>query len=478
MYAPRSVSRFAVGLAAGGMALLLAAGCSGGSTTSAGGEPSAVRTPSGAGPSPGTAPASATRTPPPITAADWPTYHHDAARSGHAPSATPVRRLSRAWAAKLDGAVYAQPLLIGDTVIAATENDTLYALDAANGRQRWRTSVGTPVPLSSLPCGNIDPLGITGTPVYDPATGRVFALAEVSGRHHVLVGVDLVSGHVDVRQPLEPPAGNPADAQQRSALTLMGDRVYVAYGGLAGDCGQYIGGVASLRTDGTGRIGWAVPTARMGGIWTPGGPAVRAGSLYVSIGNGAATSGDYDGSDSITRLSPGLRREDFFAPRQWAQDNAVDADLGSMGAALIGDRVVVAGKSGIAYLLDTNHLGGIGGQLGTVKLGCAGFGAAAVVGSTAYLPCRSGIRQVTVAGSSLTPGWQGPSAAKGPPVVGGGAVFSVDPDTGTVFALDPSTGAVRASCDVGSVAHFASPALSGSRAFVPTTNGVVALSTS
>ncbi len=473
MNAPRSASRFAVGLAAATLAGLAVASCSSGSPTSAGGDPTTVASQSVTGPGTDATPGPPAR----VTAADWPTYHHDAARSGYAPSATAVRRLDKAWATELDGAVYAQPLVIGRTVIVATENDTLYALDAATGRQRWRTSVGTPVPLSNLPCGNIDPLGITGTPVYDPATGRVFALAELRGRRHELVGVSLATGHVDVRQPLEPPAGNPRDAQQRSALTLLGDRVYVAYGGLAGDCGQYIGGVASLRTDGTGRLGWSVKTQRMGGIWTPGGPAVRAGSLYVSIGNGAATSGSYDGSDSITRLSPTLRRQDFFAPQQWAQDNAVDADLGSMGAALVGNRVVVAGKSGIGYLLDADHLGGIGGQLTAVDLGCRGFGAAAVLGSTAYLPCREGIRQVTVTGSALTPGWRGPSAAKGPPVLGGGAVFSVDPDSGTVLALDPATGAVRASYDVGSVAHFASPALSGSRVFLPTTSGVVALST-
>ena len=31
------------------------------------------------------------------------------------------------WRAELDGAVYGQPLVIGNRVIAATENDTVYA---------------------------------------------------------------------------------------------------------------------------------------------------------------------------------------------------------------------------------------------------------------------------------------------------------------------------------------------------------------
>jgi hypothetical protein len=35
------------------------------------------------------------------------------------------------------------------------------------------------VQASSLPCGNIDPLGITGTPVIDPAMQAVYFDAAV-----------------------------------------------------------------------------------------------------------------------------------------------------------------------------------------------------------------------------------------------------------------------------------------------------------
>jgi len=405
---------------------------------------------------------------------DWPTYHHDPARSGVAAGTPPLGRLSKAWAAKLDGAVYAQPLVIGGRVIAATENDSIYGLSASTGRVLWRTHVGTPVPLSALPCGNIDPLGITGTPVYDPATQRVFAVAEVTGFQHLLVGVDVATGRLEVRSRIEPPAGDAKPSQQRGALALVGGRVYVPYGGLAGDCGAYIGSVASRKTDGTSPLGWAVPTPREGGIWTPGGPAVRGGNLYVSVGNGESRT-TYDGSDSITKLSPALARLDFFAPAQWARDNEVDADLGSMGPALIGDRVVVAGKSGIAYLLDAGSLGRIGGQLAAKDLACRGFGAAAVLGGKAYLPCLDGVQQVTVGRSTLTPGWKASSAANGPPVIGGGVLWSVDRDSGRLLALDLGTGRQRASYDVGSVEHFASPALSGSKAYVPTTTGIVAV---
>jgi outer membrane protein assembly factor BamB len=115
-------------------------------------------------------------------------------RSGYLPGSPDPARLTRAWGARLDGAVYGQPLVVGERVLVATEADSLYALELRSGAVRWRTSVGRSVPLSELPCVNIDPLGITGTPVYDPATGLVFAVAEVTGPAHLLVGVDAGSG--------------------------------------------------------------------------------------------------------------------------------------------------------------------------------------------------------------------------------------------------------------------------------------------
>src|SRR5215467_4812355 len=147
--------------------------------------------------SPGSATApAATRSPPSPGAWDWPNYHRDPAHTGFAGGAPPAGPLSIAWTRRLDGAVYGQPLVIGGLVIAATEGDSIYGLDRATGRVRWRAHVGTPVPLASLPCGNIDPLGITGTPVYDPAAKLVYAVAETAGYHHVLVGVWVASGHV------------------------------------------------------------------------------------------------------------------------------------------------------------------------------------------------------------------------------------------------------------------------------------------
>jgi hypothetical protein len=140
----------------------------------------------------------------------------------------------------------------------------------------------------------IDPLGITGIPVYDPATGLVFAVAEVSGPAHILVGVDVNTGQVKLRLSADTPGMEPRPQQQRSALLLSQGIVYIAYGSLAGDCGNYHGWVVGLRTDGQGSMRvYQVPTTRQGGIWAPAGPAVDAkGNIYVAVGNGAATQGN------------------------------------------------------------------------------------------------------------------------------------------------------------------------------------------
>jgi outer membrane protein assembly factor BamB len=421
--------------------------------------------------------AAATTTPgAPLAAGDWPTYHKDNARSGDATDLAPVSTLATAWQAGLDGAVYGQPLVIGDQILAATEDDTVYALDAATGTVRWQTNLGTPEPRSSLPCGDIDPLGITSTMAYDQSTGRVFALAETNGGQHTLAGINATTGAVEVRASAEPPRGDPVATQQRAALTVQGGRVYIAYGGLLGDCGNYIGSVMSLTTSGNDPISYAVPTIREGGIWAPGGGVLDGGRLLYSVGNSAATGGAYDGGDSVIALSTAdLTQQDFFAPSEWASDNAQDLDLGSGGPALVGSSVVITGKRSTSYVLGHDNLGGIGGQLTTVDT-CSSFGGTSVVGNTVYLPCHGdAVRAVTIA-SDGTPSvsWTAQATVSGSPTVGGGAVWVVDP-TGVLYALDQTTGAVREQITVGGVPHFASPTLSGQRAYVGTMNGVVAI---
>ena len=454
--------------------------------------PTSLPTPSSL-PSPTTVPATAdapsltvlprTPTPGPATATvdrpnstDWTTYHRDNTRTGYVPDMLDPQRLAVAWNTTLDGAVYAEPLVVGGHVLVATEGDTLYSLDARTGQIEWRTNVGESVPLSALPCGNVDPLGITGTPVYDPATGLVFAVAEVRGPAHILVGIDVRTGEVRVRRSADPEGMDPLAHQQRAALTLSNGLVYIAYGGLFGDCGNYHGWVVGSRTDGSGPLlAYQVPTQREGGIWAPPGPAVdAAGRLYVSVGNGSETNGGWDHSDSVLRLSPTLKLEDGFAPDQWRQDNARDADLGSLSPVLLpGGLIFIAGKAGIGYVLHSEALGGVGGQALTQPI-CHAYGGAAVVGSTVFVPCNEGLQQLQVApGGSLTLGWQA-VGVPGSPVVGGHTVYSLDRG-GALHALDIETGQERATVTVGATSRFASPTLYQDRVFIGTNTGIVAV---
>ena len=421
-----------------------------------------------------------TASPAALAATDWTTYHRDAARTGVAPAKPAAGALSIAWRRSLDGAVYGQPLVVGSLVIAATEGDTVYGLDRATGQIRWHVHLGTPVPLSALPCGDIDPLGITGTPVYDPATRMVYAVAEVTGFHHVLAAITVPGGKLAFTRDVPTPDGNPRYDQQRAALALDRGRVYVAFGGLDGDCGPYQGSINGVPASGHGPIVfYKVPTAREGGMWAAGGPVVGPdGSIYVGVGNGAATAPPYDGSDSVTALTPALRRTGIFAPVTWPADNATDRDLGSTAPGLLGNGTILAdGKSGTAYLLNAAHLTGVGSQVAEAQV-CAAYGGMATQGTVVYVPCiGGGMAAVDTASNTIKVRWRGPRTAQGSPVLGGGAVWVPDWDAGVLYELDPGTGHVRHKIGLGSaLPHFASPSLSGSLALVGTMNGVVAVS--
>jgi outer membrane protein assembly factor BamB len=467
-----------------GFALLAAACGSSPATPSISLEPSVAALTEAPSVTVSTAPtAEATPTATPVqTPADWPVYQFDPARTGYQPDFPAFGgKLAAAWTAKLDGAVYAEPLVVHGRVIAATEGDSVYALDPATGAVIWRQHLGSPVPLSKLPCGDINPLGITGTPAYDPATGSILVVAEVTGFHHILFALDVDTGAVRWSRTADLPGDDPRTHQQRPALAVANGHVYIGFGGLAGDCGQYTGKVVGIPTDNQGpTISYRVPVRREGAVWATGGPVVDGeGNLYVSTGNGSSTR-SYDGSDSVIELSPQLLMLGRFAPKNWAQDNARDADLGSLSPALLPNGLVfIAGKNRTAYVLRQGHLGGIGGQVSAASMGCRAFGSAAHDGNTIYLPCpeTGAVRQVNVAADgSVKLGWQGKGG--GPTVIGGGAVWSVDYlHGGVLYALDPANGKTRASLALGAVPHFATPTLWDGLVLVGTSGGVVAVET-
>ena len=437
-----------------------------GTTTSAGGATSSTE---GSGNS-GSASTSTSQSPKGGGAsADWPTYHHDSARSGVSSDQAALGAITQAWTSpKLDGAIYAQPLVVGDRAFVATEADSVYALDVSSGAVVWQQNLGQPVPAGDLPCGNIDPSGITGTPVADAAAGILYVVANLrSGPHHELFALRLADGAVRWHMAIDPPGLQPAVEQERGALALSGGKVYVPFGGLYGDCGAYKGAVVSVAADGTGGLAsYEVPTRRMAGIWDPAGPVVdAAGDLWVTTGNSASQSA-FDLGNAIIRLDARLNLADYFAPSNWAALNAGDTDLGSLGPVLLPNgRVLAVGKDGIAYLADAGNLGHVGNQLASLKVGAGAFGAAATTGSTVFVPTTQALVAIAVGADKLSVVWR-VNGGSGPPIVAGGAVWALGYD-GRLRALDLTNGKVLFSAALGRPAtRFISPAAAGGRIFV------------
>ena len=414
---------------------------------------------------------------PPLSPADdWLTYHHDAGRSGVAGDHAPLGTISRAWTSPaLDEKIYAQPLIAGDTVIAVTEGDSVYALSRSTGTVVWRATLGQPVNGKTLPCGNIDPSGITGTPVVDTGAGTVDVVAFLAdGPHHELFALDLATGAVRWHRPVDPPGLSPTVEQERGAATLSGGRILIPYGGLAGDCGAYKGALVSVAADGSGDLAaYTVPTTREGGLWEPAGPTVdERGDIWVATGNTESNT-TFDYGNAVVHLTPGLSAVDYFAPTNWAALNRSDTDLGSAGPTLLpGDRVFAIGKEGIGFLLDRAHLGHEGGQIFSAPVCGAAFGNAAVAGGLVYVPCADGLVALRVGADRFDVVWRSASVGSAAPIVAGGAVWAVDAK-GTLTAYDPASGVPRFTSPLGPVTRFGSPAAARGLLVAATGNQIV-----
>ncbi len=386
------------------------------------------------------------------------------------------------YSLKLDGAVYASPIVVHGLTIVVTEQDTVYAFDQSY-RQVWKRSLGSPSPAEQRQCGDINPLGITGTPVYDAKTNLVFVVAELGGSvRHELYALGATSGRVAWRKSVDLPGVSARDMQQRGALAIADNRVWVSFGAQAGDCGDYKGRVVGVPLDGSNDvIFYSPPTKRGGGIWNPAGPTVdAAGHLLVVSANGAAFPGDaYDHTNSVLELDANAKAIDSFAPTDWAANNQADLGLGSQGVALIGTKwAVLGGKSGPVYVLKQGDLGGIGGQVDVQNI-CVSFGGAAVDGDVVYLPCTDGVRAVRVDDAGqLHVLWHTSASITGSPVIGGGRVWALDTNAGVLHALDPSTGQSLGQVSVGIANRFATPALYGADVIVPTLTGIAVIRTS
>ena len=412
----------------------------------------------------------------PITAdAPWPAFAGSAARFGVGFSTPSLDSPKQAWTASLDALQYAQPLLAAGRVFAATENDTVYAFDAATGNLAWSQHLGTPMHGGQLPCGDIDPSGITSTPVIDPETATLYAVGFVQPGRHVLWALNLADGSIRWQRTIDPPALSPLVHQQRSALSLSRGRVYVPFGGLYGDCGNYRGWVVAAAADGGGDLlSYKVKSGREGGIWAPGGAVVDpSGNLFVAVGNAEGSGFNY--GNSVIRLTPELTEVDYWAPSNWQGLNDSDTDVGSITPALLMDGLVFqAGKAGIGYLINGSRLGGVGTEVFSLRV-CDGldYGAVAYQPPFLYVPCRGiGVTALRLGANRFDIAWKAGGGGN-TPVLAGGWLWTIGRSSLVQVALD--TGAVHSRIPLPGAAAFATPSAGYGRLYVPAGTTLLAL---
>jgi hypothetical protein len=285
----------------------------------------------------------------------------------------------------ISGHVYAQPLYIdggpnGPMLIAVTESNNVYALNPITGTVIWqRTDLG-PAVTSGLPCGNINPVGITGTPVVDLASRKLFfdALIDGTTKKHFIFSLNVDTGATTAGWPVDVSAtanynGMPFNSliqEERGALALVNGIVYVPYSGYAGDCEDYHGWVVGVDINDPANVhAWATDAVG-GGIWGHGGVASDGTNMFVVTGNTFNTGGNWMGGEAIIRLQAGPtwsgQPTGYWAPLNWFDLDNGDTDLGGVSATLIdvpgatpSQLVLALGKDSNAYLVNRNNLGGI-----------------------------------------------------------------------------------------------------------------------
>ena len=420
---------------------------------------------------------------------NWTTYHANPLETGIAPTTASFSHPKLDWTSPaLNGQLYGEPLVDGSLVVVATENDVVYGLNASNGAVAWSTTVGTPVPASSLPCGDISPnVGITSTPVIDESLSEVFVVAdEVNGAviSHHLVGLGLSTGTVLLDQVVDPPGSLTTAQLQRPGLALDHGSVEIAFGGNAGDCSTYHGWIVSVpESGGTLRTWEADPTPGndQGAVWMGGAAPVvdSIGNVWIATGNGSNTTGSSpDGSDSVIELSSSLAVVQSFTPSTWRPDNASDADLGSSAPAIMGNGLVfMAGKSRTAYLLNQSKLGGVGGQVAQRSFcGSDVDGGEAFTTTVVYAPCVKGVVAVKVNTRThkMRVLWSTSTGSSGPPIVAGNMVWTIRRD-GTLFGLRKSNGRSSVRLTVGAPSnHFSTPSVGDGLLLAASSNQVLA----
>ena len=309
-----------------------------------------------------------------------------------------------------DGQTYSQPLYIPglkmgtlgthNVIFLATEHNTVYAFDAdVPGAPLWsRNLTPTGETLQTASDYNntrIPVIGITGTPVIDPVSSTLYAVAASKTLsaptvfHQRLHALDISTGSERANSPVDihakyPGTGGIQDGKgnvvfdprrhfNRPALLRFANKVYIAFGSHE-DVGAYQGWVMAYDKTSLAQVAVFntspnLPAGTGGGsIWQASiGLVADSTSIYALTANGLfdVNIGGSNYGDTALRLGPTLNVADYFTPCDQEFLDAGDHDLGASGAMILPDQitspsqlVTFAGKEGSIYLADRTDMGG------------------------------------------------------------------------------------------------------------------------
>ncbi len=253
--------------------------------------------------------------------------------------------------------------------LQATPN--VFAFDETTGQPVW-----TALATNGGPNGGND--GIRGTPAIDPVSRRVFVVTG-NGPHMVHAisvdnGVEVTTGGWPVTLAKNTVTYNAtgfdsAVQNQRGALLLVNNTLYIPFGGEDGDGGNYLGWIISIDITNPAHLaGWAT-AGQKAGIWASGGLAADgAGSVFAATGNAPGPS--RPGSDSeeivrVTGMSAFTRSAaNVFVANEWNDWDSNDRDFSSCSPAYTplpagstpAGVVIAPAKPGRIYFLDATNL--------------------------------------------------------------------------------------------------------------------------
>ncbi|HEX4505415.1 MAG TPA: hypothetical protein VH722_06760 [Alphaproteobacteria bacterium] len=402
---------------------------------------------------------------------DVTTYHNDRQRTGWndqetilTPTTVAGARFQKLVTVKLDEQVDAQPLYVAqqpikgkgvhNTVYVATENNSVYAIDAETGAILIHRNLGTPVPLAAIPGGcpnNVHSVGINSTPVIDPTTGTLYVLAfnfpdkQPTYFFHALDLTTLnnkvprvqATGSATLSDGTKFPFASGTN-RQRAALLLNHKTVYAAFTSFCDNIpsktrGWILGFQTGTAKPNSGMITNKLATSPqnyfLSTIWMSGyGLASDAfQNIYFVTGNSDPKNTQFipnNLAESVVKLTPDLSHlAGFFTPGTTATGrealDKTDLDFGSGGAMIIPDQpgkyprlLVAAGKVGTMYLMDQTSLGrytnGADNTLGSVDIGECYCG-------PSYYKGTDGIGRVVSSGGQQVQVWKIATSASAVP---------------------------------------------------------------